>query len=376
MRLLNSTMLIATAVFALADPATAQTRRLGWAQTFDGDEKPAPFRWAGGKKEPVPHVTLMPGLGKITSDAYSVPTSWSVPERELPALLRRYKCSVRGFVDPKRPGETVAIGLYPRDFSPQDRDKVIQHVVGVARPAERAFYLVVATPERERGLQVRQFRDSRQLETALYEAIPKEGPTSRLVVFQETGVLYISPPEAQRVRRQTVTRFVESYESQIKELKSADSAEAARAIANKLSKETGAFFLSLNRQNLTNDRTQAYEVLWNYEVRPFIVASPFEKENQEELGRFGARLKDSIDDGKCTVEVSSLPEPGATIQYAKAADADRGAFTEHAKPTSDTFEVERAKYVFQALRNKKKTGESGSIDCTVPHKTIFIQETK
>jgi len=254
-----------------------------------------------------------------------------------------------------------------------ERETVIKHLVSSAKPKDETLSLVLVKPG-EPAATVRNVKQAGDLSGLLAEAIPKEGAPCRYAAFEQTVVLFLAPQEAEKKRSHAVAAFSDGYKAWVRDLKEADQKAGANAAAKKIASNTAEFFVLLNRQNLLDDRTQSYEALWTYGIAPAITADAKDATAALQLEQFGTNFVAAQNKDKCTVTVSTMPKPGATIHYAKAADAQRHVFTPHSLPTINTFEVERATYSFRVLRGGTQTGGVDGIKCTDPTQLVVIDE--
>jgi len=301
---------------------------------------------------------------------------WMVEEKELPKVFQLSQSSVRGLTN--KEGATEFVLLYPQDFSPKDREQVVERIRRGVQRGEGGFIFSVVKGNKTPEISVQRFSELKDLTASVSAAIPNDRPRCRYVAFQQTVILYVPPPNADEERMAAASRFGKNSTERVKELKAAGDDTTARGIAGAIIKDTDGFFTAMSSQNLFTERMQSYDVLWQYQLKRSLMDSPRAKEIISTLDSFGENLLASTDPKvngtKCTVEVISKPDFGATIKYAKEVDAKRGVFKVHSRPTMDTFEIERAKYHFQTHRGMKLTGEKGPIDCLGERQSVVIEE--
>jgi hypothetical protein len=358
---------IVTLTFS-ASCATAQPIRLGWAHDPADVERTTPF--LSNPKTPKPRVALVTGLD-ATSIGKGVQVAWTPEPADLTEMLKRSKCIARGVIG--KSGSTELVLLYPRDFALNDLGGVAKEIVSATKPKDGRITLVLFKPG-DSGPSVKEFREPGDLSAAFVDAVPKEGHACRYLVFEQMVMLFISPAEADKMRKEAVAVFVDKYQTRVKDLRNAADREAVKAATQKLTELTSAFFRDLHKHVLFNDRTQAYEALWAHQLHPALVVDPQDMKLLTQLEQFAPNISGSQDKKNCTVEVFTQPDGGATFRYAKAADAAQNRFKDHPKPTMDTFEVERAHYVFQTFRDDKKTGEKEGVDCTKERQVVIVKE--
>jgi hypothetical protein len=130
-------------------------------------------------------------------------------------------------------------------------------------------------------------------------------------------------------------------------------------------------FNQLKSQNLNQGKMQHYEVYWNHLKRDRLNQAD-NAQKKTLLLSFAANFYRAADDTGCTVSVSASKGFGAAIRCAKAADAATGPFLDLGLTTVQA-DIEKASYVFIAIRNGQETGRAQK-DCTGARQSVEIVE--
>jgi hypothetical protein len=150
----------------------------------------------------------------------------------------------------------------------------------------------------------------------------------------------------------------------------------AKEAASSVIKSTDATFSYLAATKLSNDKIQVYEAAW-IPLRATLGEDPQDPATLKEMNEFRTNilLAASARSSKSTVFVTASNGNGATVRYAKAADAARleNYLLLGVTPFSP-HELERGTYVFKAFRDGVETGSTGNIPCTASTTTVNIVE--
>jgi hypothetical protein len=118
----------------------------------------------------------------------------------------------------------------------------------------------------------------------------------------------------------------------------------------------------------------SYEAYWKrLQDSPLLTRPESPKLLAVVLTSFSTNLRLAAEGGRCTVSVSASKGNGATVKCAKAADAAAGPYTELGISATQA-ELEKADYIFIAIRNGNETGRTDRRDCTGAKQTVEIPE--
>lgn len=178
--------------------------------------------------------------------------------------------------------------------------------------------------------------------------------------------------DVKATREKVTAEYWEKSIPLIAKLRKTNDKEEVVAVGKLLVSKGDATFVVLTDEKAMDDKLKAYEVRW-VDMKGQFLKDPGDRRSLLKIEEFSINVKLAGKGDKCTVSISATNGSGATVKYAKAADAAKGKFDEFPEQTTIMREIEPANYVFKSFRNGKETGKKGPVDCTDTKKAVKVE---